>query len=192
MGDIMADDRGDIMRDDRDDVTWMTYAELGLARGISKESATRLSFRRKWRRQVGNDGIARVAVPTHEAKPQSDQAPDDRGDDADDIFRRMTSMMEAILAKLVVPLQEQLAYANARADAAERRAEAQTEVTRLHMEAVIAELRAMEQTAEQARADAQDAREALEASRQADAARKVQAFLPRFVEAVRIVLRRGG
>ena len=61
------------MGDDRDDVRWMTYAELGQARGISTASATRLAFRRKWRRQGGNDGIARVAVPADEAKPQSDK-----------------------------------------------------------------------------------------------------------------------
>ena len=50
-------------------VRWMTYAELGQARGISTASATRLTFRRKWRRQKGNDGIARVEVPVGEDRP---------------------------------------------------------------------------------------------------------------------------
>ena len=48
---------------DTDDIRWLTYAEIGRARGISTASANRLAFRRKWRRQTGNDGIARVAVP---------------------------------------------------------------------------------------------------------------------------------
>ena len=60
------------MNDVGDDVRWMPYAELGQARGISTASATRLAFRRKWRRQGGNDGIARVAVPTGEDQPRHD------------------------------------------------------------------------------------------------------------------------
>jgi hypothetical protein len=45
----------------------MTYAELGQLRGINTASAKRLASRRKWRRQPGNDGTARVAVPVDEA-----------------------------------------------------------------------------------------------------------------------------
>jgi hypothetical protein len=44
----------------------MTYAELGMARGISAKSAERLVQRRRWPRQIGNDGIARVLVPLGE------------------------------------------------------------------------------------------------------------------------------
>ena len=44
----------------------MTYAELGSARGISAKSAERLVQRRRWPRQIGNDGIARVLVPLGE------------------------------------------------------------------------------------------------------------------------------
>jgi hypothetical protein len=46
-----------------DDVRWLSYAELAQAFGLKRDSAVRLSFRRKWRRQEGNDGTARVAVP---------------------------------------------------------------------------------------------------------------------------------
>jgi hypothetical protein len=65
--------------DDRGDIRWLTYAELGQARGISTASATRLAFRRKWRRQPGNDGIVRVAVPADEDQPRSDKPHDDMG-----------------------------------------------------------------------------------------------------------------
>ena len=34
-----------------EDGRWLTYAELAELRGISKASATRMSFRHKWRRQ---------------------------------------------------------------------------------------------------------------------------------------------
>ena len=52
--------------DDTDETRWLTYDELALARGITKASATRLAFRRRWRRHPGNDGTARVAVPMAE------------------------------------------------------------------------------------------------------------------------------
>ena len=39
-----------------EDGRWLSYTELADLRGISKASATRMSFRHKWRRQAGNDG----------------------------------------------------------------------------------------------------------------------------------------
>jgi chromosome segregation ATPase len=44
-------------------VTWMSYAELGRARGTSAASAKRYANRQRWRKQPGNDGTVRVAVP---------------------------------------------------------------------------------------------------------------------------------
>ena len=70
-------DAGNDYRDEvRDDVRWLSYGELGQACGISTASAIRLAFRRKWRRQDGNDGTVRVAVPADQANPQ-------RGADSD-------------------------------------------------------------------------------------------------------------
>lgn len=77
---------GDIMSDDGDDIRWLTYAELGEARGISTASATRLAFRRKWRRRSGNAGTVTVAVPVSEAKPYGDKTHDDGNDDRGDII----------------------------------------------------------------------------------------------------------
>jgi len=45
----------DITRDDTGDITWMSYAELGRARGISAASVKRLAIRRHWRRHQGNE-----------------------------------------------------------------------------------------------------------------------------------------
>jgi hypothetical protein len=73
MRDAGNDDREDV----GDDFRWLSYGELGQARGISTASAIRLAFRCKWRRQDGNDGTVRVAVPVDEAKPQREVV--DRG-----------------------------------------------------------------------------------------------------------------
>jgi hypothetical protein len=114
--------------DDGGDTRWMTYAELGLARGINTASAKRLAARRKWRRQPGNDGTARVAVPLDEAMRRAG-TPDD---DARDNFTRLAADLEAALATL----QEQLAFERDRADqamdtverTAARLAEAETQI----------------------------------------------------------------
>jgi hypothetical protein len=52
----MGDDPGDGPR-------LMTYAEIAQERGITKASAKKLAIRNGWRRQAGNDGLARVRVP---------------------------------------------------------------------------------------------------------------------------------
>ena len=46
--------------------TWLTYAEAGQALEMQPSSVKRLSFRRKWPRRTGNDGLARVGVPVAE------------------------------------------------------------------------------------------------------------------------------
>jgi hypothetical protein len=100
----------DDMDDDGGDIRWMTYAELGKVRAISTASATRLAFRRKWRRQGGNGNTVRVAVPIDEAKPQSDKTHDDRDDDRGDITRTINVLEGAIFT-----LREQLEQANKQA-----------------------------------------------------------------------------
>jgi hypothetical protein len=110
----------------------MTYAELAAVRGISVASAERLVRRRRWARQVGNDGVVRVLVPLAEARKRkptalADTAPDNPADirtspqtspliapDIPPIIRTLESAVAA--------LREQLAAANARADRAEQQA----------------------------------------------------------------------
>src|SRR6185312_12925961 len=41
----------------------LTYGELAKARGITLAAARRMTLRRKWPKQVGNDGLTRVSVP---------------------------------------------------------------------------------------------------------------------------------
>ena len=46
-----------------DDIQWMTYAELAETLGIGADSARNLVRRKRWARQTGNDGLARIGVP---------------------------------------------------------------------------------------------------------------------------------
>jgi hypothetical protein len=43
---------------------WLTYAEAGERLCVSPEAIRARAIRGHWRRQVGNDGLARVMVPT--------------------------------------------------------------------------------------------------------------------------------
>jgi hypothetical protein len=45
------------------DVHWMTYAELSEALSIGLDSAKNLARRKRWGRQRGNDGLAKIGVP---------------------------------------------------------------------------------------------------------------------------------
>jgi cell division septum initiation protein DivIVA len=45
------------------DTKWMTYAELAEVLGIGSDSARNLVRRKRWPRQSGNDGLARIGVP---------------------------------------------------------------------------------------------------------------------------------
>lgn len=69
----------------RPDIVWMTYAEGAKTFGVDAESFARRVRARKWRKQPGNDGRARVAVPGHlvegaankkALKVEPDSAPD--------------------------------------------------------------------------------------------------------------------
>jgi hypothetical protein len=131
------DSRGLLAFDEAgEDTRWMTYAELALARGIGTASAKRLAFRRRWRRQAGNDGTARVAVPLAEATRRTG-----RHDAADDVAR-LVSGLEAALATL----QSELDRERDRADRAEQAAE-QGALRLAEADAQIARLRAATDTA---------------------------------------------
>jgi hypothetical protein len=104
---------------------WMSYAELGRLRGISAASAKRLSNRRRWRKQAGNDGTTRVGVPVSAVVPRETRPEDVSGD-----VSPFQAKALAALEGAVTVLHEQLdraeagrADASARADRAEQHAE---------------------------------------------------------------------
>ena len=122
-------DAGNDYRDDvGDDVRWLSYGELGQVRGISTASAIRLVFRRKWRRQDGNDGTVRVAVPVDEANPQREVADND-GDGIGREISQVVGLLETATAMLRERGEEadvMLAALNANAEEALALAEAET------------------------------------------------------------------
>jgi TolA-binding protein len=183
---------------DETDVRWMTYAELGRARGISTASATRLAFRRKWQRVAGNDGTARVAVPVGEATPHIDKTNTDRTNtDRTEIARLVSALAAAIAASseqteanasTIAVLREQLEWSNRQSQAETalvatlqdqleqangraERAQVMTYVLRDRAD----ELQGQLAGAEQARDNAQEAQQTAERLRQADIAIAEQA-----------------
>jgi hypothetical protein len=122
-------DAGNDYRDDvGDDLRWLSYGELGQARGISTASAIRLAFRRKWRRQDGNDGAVRVAVPVDEANSQK-EVTDRDGDGVGRDIGQVVGLLETAAAMLRERGEEadvMLAALHATAEEALARAEAET------------------------------------------------------------------
>ena len=122
-------DAGNDYRDDvGDDVRWLSYSELGQVRGISTASAIRLVFRRKWRRQDGNDGTVKVAVPVDEANPQREVADND-GDGVGRDIGQVVGLLETAAAMLRERGEEadvMVAALHATAEEALARAEAET------------------------------------------------------------------
>src|SRR3954467_3075583 len=45
------------------DVRWLTYDEMAQELRITRESARQLAIRKRWPRNKGNDGKARIGVP---------------------------------------------------------------------------------------------------------------------------------
>ena len=96
----------------------MTYAELAEVRGIDKQSAARLTFRKHWRRQRDNHGTVRVLVPP-DWQDRSRDTSRDASDDASRDLSRDVSRVIAPLEAAITTLRDQLERANGRADRAE-------------------------------------------------------------------------
>ena len=144
-----------IVADEGRDARWMSYTELGQARGINTASAKRLALRRKWRRQAGNDGTARVAVPLHEITPRTSKALAAR-----DEVTRLVRGLEAALSTLREQLERERSRADQATEAAERSAARLAET-----EAQIAKLQAAGKMALLARVSLERALTAEEAAK---------------------------
>jgi hypothetical protein len=118
-----------------DETVRLTYGELAIARGISLASARRMTLRRRWSKEVGNDGLTRVDVPAGEIA--STDAPTGNGKDA------LTDAGPAVVRLDPATVQE-VVDAVAAATAGDRAAEMQLVgvVARLGDELIIARQRA--------------------------------------------------
>lgn len=139
------------------DARWMTYGELAAFLGIEEGSARRRVQREKWERRPGNDGKARIAVPSD---VQPGEAPAKGADAGEDTNR----------------LAEHLARERERAEAAERDREA----ARAQAATAEAEGQGLREELGQAQAQAADAEEALRLWREGGPlARAWRAFINR-------------
>jgi hypothetical protein len=178
--------------DTPEDGRWLTYDELARLRGITQQSAVKLSRRQHWRRQTGNRGTVRLFVPEEWlARPWSMDAPEQSGQPTGTL-RDDGTAVETVLAALreahageVGRLTEALAAANSRAD----RLDLLIETTRGELLAV--EIKAGRETA---RADAAEAerRAAIErvdaATARADVAESRQRWAEDRVDGLRDLL----
>ncbi len=117
----MSNTSPDIIPVARDDVRKLTYAELAAIRGISRASAERLARRKRWSRQVGNDGIARVIVPLDDIgggapDNKADNHPGHPGPDKANGASGATPDILVAIREVVSPLAAALEHERARAD----------------------------------------------------------------------------
>lgn len=150
-----------------DETRWMTYAELAETLGIGGDSARNLVRRKRWARQTGNDGMARVGVPLDyiEESRAVDRATDDPIDPPSDaaidggiVFGILTSHISRLERELQTMKEE------SGADRSRLLGEHQAERTRLQSEV---EILKVEREAERLRGVQVDALNAvIEAERQ--------------------------
>jgi hypothetical protein len=101
----------------------MTYREIATTRRVKLAAAVRLVQRRKWRRQTGNDGTARILVPPDWAKPSDRAPPDivhDVAQDGDSAVADDVTPDQHVLASALAALEDALTEANKRADTSEQ------------------------------------------------------------------------
>jgi hypothetical protein len=188
---------------DGDGARWMSFAELGAARGISKASAIKLVRRHGWRRQRDNQGHVRALVPLTWAQDDRDGEGDNLGDSTAD-NPPDNGLMAGALAALedaVAGLRGQLDVANARVDEESARADradaaltgerVRADALRERLDDVQRDLKASEAIASElrgdldaARAQAQAAQEVADAQARLMAARRSRGLLARLRAAV--------
>ena len=102
----------------------MTYAELAAVRGISKHAAETLVRRRKWLKQIGNDGVVRVLVPPDEA-PRRQRVTTNTDCDPPLSAPLIREVVGEAVGAYIGPLTAQLERETIRAERAERQLEAE-------------------------------------------------------------------
>jgi hypothetical protein len=116
--------------------TWLTYADLAKALGITPEAARQKAIRGRWRRQRGNDGKALVLVDveaekaTHSPRRRPDEQLAGRPDDP-----RTIAALESHIATLKGNI--------AKAEAFTEQQHGEVEATRKRLDEMVAELVAM-------------------------------------------------
>ena len=107
------------------EVQWLTYDELAERLRIGRESARTLVKRKRWARQTGNDGRARIGLPVEElearsesavrAEQEQDQPGEQAGDRSPDRASEHSPEVMAVLTRHIERLEAQLEEALKRA-----------------------------------------------------------------------------
>lgn len=104
-----------------DHPAWITYAEAADLLGIKPASVKRRAIQRKWPRQTGNDGLARIQIPADAAPSPAEKSAGDgtgvpTGDRAGGAkILQLTADLAASRAE-VAGLRDRLADAHAERD----------------------------------------------------------------------------
>jgi hypothetical protein len=103
---------------------WMTYAEIATALDLPSAKAGEAKARRaKWERTLGNDGLARVAVPLSVLEePHPPRRPDAEGRRRPAEGPAQAAVVSALVAELKAGHEQALGEMRRRAEAAEARA----------------------------------------------------------------------
>jgi hypothetical protein len=122
---------------------WLTYTEAGDRLGVSPEAVRAKAARKRWRRQIGNDGLARIMIPddlpvTARARepgqhPVTPRSPPGRKSADAITIKALEAHVETLRAQLVAA-EARLAAADARdaqqvADLAAERAQTAKAIT---------------------------------------------------------------
>jgi hypothetical protein len=134
------------------DVEWLNYDEIAERLGMGRESARTLVKRKRWARQQGNDGRARIGVPLEEIASRQDQAgersperPEERSEErSPDRSEDRTGEVMSVLTRHIERLEAQLEEAQKRVADRDEIA-AQRDVATTQVEALRAALAAAEQ-----------------------------------------------
>jgi hypothetical protein len=104
---------------------WLTYAEAAARLGVSSEAVRARVIRGAWRRQVGNDGLARIVIPegvhTPDQQPINGRSTPVRKPTMLEVLREHIATLKTDNERLMTELsgeREQLAGARAAADRA--------------------------------------------------------------------------
>jgi hypothetical protein len=155
---------------------WLTYAEAGDRLGVSPDAVRTKAVRKRWRKQIGNDGRARVWLPEDERSPDdrpvigrsSPERENERSPDHPPIIGRSSRGHRPIDPALVIALESHIKTLQAENEALKQ------DVTTTHadLSAHVETLKAQLASAE-GRAAAECARANEEAAKTAQA---IQAF----------------
>ena len=131
---------------------WLTYAEAGDRLGVSSDAVRTKAVRKRWRKQIGNDGRARIWLPEDERSPDdrpvigrsSPERENERSPDHPPIIGRSSRGHRPIDPALVTALENHIKTLQAENEALKQDLTATRADLSAHVETLKAQLAAAE------------------------------------------------